>query len=117
MNAEITAPAPERKSCVSFADPDGDSWHVQEVTVPMPGRQTSALAAFDSVAGLADALRRAAAVSATDAEFQVTVPLTGAYALGPEAGEWMQADDYCGPEGHDGPFFYGVGSHIVGRPG
>jgi len=62
VNAEIAAPAPERKSYVSFADPDGDSWHVQEVTVPMPGRHTSALAAFDSVAGLADALRRAAAV-------------------------------------------------------
>ena len=38
MNAEITAPAPERKSYVSFADPDGDSWYRQEVTVPMPGR-------------------------------------------------------------------------------
>jgi len=38
VNAEITAPAPERKSCVSFADPDGASWYRQEVTVPMPGR-------------------------------------------------------------------------------
>jgi len=38
------------------------SWHVQEVTIPMPGWHTFAVAAFDSVAGLADALRRAAAV-------------------------------------------------------
>ena len=43
MNPEITGPAPERKSYVSFADPDGDSWHAQKVTVPMPGRRTSAL--------------------------------------------------------------------------
>ena|SRR5579863_1186859 len=28
---------------VSFADPDGDSWHAQKVTVPTPGRRTSAL--------------------------------------------------------------------------
>ena len=38
MNAEITGPAPERKSYVSFAGPDGDFWYLQEVTVPMPGR-------------------------------------------------------------------------------
>ena len=38
MNAEITAPAPERTSYVSFAEPDGDSWYLQEVTVSMPGR-------------------------------------------------------------------------------
>ena len=57
-------PASERQSYgswVSFADPDGNSWFVQEVTTRLPGRATSALAAFDSVAGLADALRRAAA--------------------------------------------------------
>jgi len=27
------------------------------------------------------------------------------------------ADDYCGSEGHDGPFFDGGGNHVVGRPG
>ncbi len=48
-------------SWVSFDDPDGNSWFVQEVTTRLPGRATSALAAFDSVAGLADALRRAEA--------------------------------------------------------
>lgn len=62
--ARVTGPAPDHKSYgswVSFADPDGNSWFVQEVTTRRPGRGTSALAAFDSAAGLADALRRAAA--------------------------------------------------------
>ena len=48
-------------SWVSFGDPDGNLWFVQEVTTRLPGRAVSALAAYDSVAGLADALRRAAA--------------------------------------------------------
>jgi catechol 2,3-dioxygenase-like lactoylglutathione lyase family enzyme len=52
---------PSYGSWLSFADPDGNRWFVQEVTTRLPGRATSALAAFDSVAGLADALRRAAA--------------------------------------------------------
>ena len=42
-------------------DPDGNTCYVQEVTTRLPGRSTSALAAFDSVASLADALRRAEA--------------------------------------------------------
>jgi catechol 2,3-dioxygenase-like lactoylglutathione lyase family enzyme len=60
----VTGPAPDHKSYgswVSFADPDGNSWFVQEVTTRRPGRPTSVLAAFDSVAGLAGALRRAEA--------------------------------------------------------
>ncbi len=60
----VPGPAPEHKSYgswVSFADPDGNSWFVQQVTTRLPGRATSALAAYGSVAGLADALRRAAA--------------------------------------------------------
>jgi len=40
---------------------DGNSWFVQEVTTRLPGRATTALAAYDSVARLAGALRRAAA--------------------------------------------------------
>ena len=59
-----SGPAADRQtygSWVSFADPDGNAWFVQEVTTRLPGRVTSALAAFDSVSGLADALRRAAA--------------------------------------------------------
>ncbi len=61
---QVPGPAPEHKSYgswVSFADPDGNSWYVQEVTTRLPGRVTSVLAAFDSVTGLAEALRRAAA--------------------------------------------------------
>ena len=60
----VPGPAPDRKSYgswVSFADPDGNSWFVQEITTRLPGRATSALAVYDSVTGLADALRRAAA--------------------------------------------------------
>ena len=34
MNAEITGPAPERKSYVSFACPDGDSWYLQARSHP-----------------------------------------------------------------------------------
>ena len=60
----VAGPAPEHTSYgswVSFDDPDGNTCYVQEVTTRRPGRATSALAAFDSVAGLADALRRAEA--------------------------------------------------------
>ena len=60
----VPGPAPDHQSYgswVSFSDPDGNSWFVQEVTTRLPGRATSALAVYDSVAGLADALRRAAA--------------------------------------------------------
>jgi catechol 2,3-dioxygenase-like lactoylglutathione lyase family enzyme len=63
-HARVPGPAEGRKSYgswVSFDDPDGNSWFVQEVTTRLPGRATSALAAFDSVTELAGALRRAAA--------------------------------------------------------
>jgi catechol 2,3-dioxygenase-like lactoylglutathione lyase family enzyme len=46
-------------SWLSFADPDGNSWFVQEVTTRFPGREISALAVYGSVPGLAAALRRA----------------------------------------------------------
>ncbi len=62
--ARVSGPVPEHKSYgswVSFRDPDGNEWFVQEVTTRLPGRPVSALAAFGSVAGLAEALRRAAA--------------------------------------------------------
>ena len=62
--ARASGAAQERQSYgswVSFGDPDGNLWFVQEVTTRLPGRAVSALAAYDSVAGLADALRRAAA--------------------------------------------------------
>ena len=62
--ARVAGPATDHKtygSWVSFADPDGNSWFVQEVSTRLPGRTTSALAAYGSVAGLAAALRRAEA--------------------------------------------------------
>jgi catechol 2,3-dioxygenase-like lactoylglutathione lyase family enzyme len=48
-------------SWVSFRDPDGNNWFVQEVTTRLPGRVMPAPAAYDSAADLAEALRRAAA--------------------------------------------------------
>ncbi|MGH1565183.1 VOC family protein [Mumia sp. DW29H23] len=54
--------APERRSYgsfVSFADPDGNTWIVQEVTQRIPGR--TVWTTFDDAAALAQALRRAAA--------------------------------------------------------
>ena len=60
----VAGPAPDHQSYgswVSFSDPDGNSWFVQEITTRLPGRATSALAVYDSVAGLAGALRRAEA--------------------------------------------------------
>ena len=62
--ARVPGPAAEHQtygSWVAFSDPDGNGWFVQEVTTRLPGRETSPLAVFDSVAGLAAALRRAAA--------------------------------------------------------
>ena len=61
---QVPGPDPERRSYLSFAsfnDPDGNGWLLQEVTSRLPGRTTSVLAAYGSVAALADALRRAEA--------------------------------------------------------
>jgi catechol 2,3-dioxygenase-like lactoylglutathione lyase family enzyme len=60
--ARVPGPAPDHKtygSWVSFDDPDGNSWFVQEVTTRLPGRVTSAV--YQSEASLAEALRRAEA--------------------------------------------------------
>ena len=60
----ISGPDPERRSYssyVSFEDPDGNIWIVQEVTVRVPGRIDSAAMAFGSANDLASAMRRAAA--------------------------------------------------------
>jgi hypothetical protein len=60
----VPGPAPGHKSYCSYAsfnDPDGNGWLVQEVTTRLPGRTISVLAAYGSVAALADALRRAEA--------------------------------------------------------
>ena len=60
----VPGPAPNHQSYgswLSFADPDGNNWFVQEITTRLPGRSTSALAVYGSVASLAAALRRAEA--------------------------------------------------------
>lgn len=46
-------------SFATFADPDGNSWLLQEVTNRLPGRIDSNVTAFSSVGDLAAALRRA----------------------------------------------------------
>ncbi|MFL5812571.1 MAG: VOC family protein [Bdellovibrionia bacterium] len=59
----LTGPDPERRSyfnLLTFSDPDGYRWLIQEVTQRRPGRIDSE-AMFASRSGLADALRRAAA--------------------------------------------------------
>ena len=60
----ISGPDPERqsyRSYISFEDPDGNVWIVQEVTRRAPGRIDSARTTFASASDLAGALRRAEA--------------------------------------------------------
>jgi catechol 2,3-dioxygenase-like lactoylglutathione lyase family enzyme len=60
----ISGPDPERqsyRSYVSFEDPDGNAWIVQEVTLRAPGRIDPATTTFVSANDLATAMRRAAA--------------------------------------------------------
>jgi catechol 2,3-dioxygenase-like lactoylglutathione lyase family enzyme len=60
----VTGPAPEHASYSSFAtfaDPDGNTWLLQEITTRLPGRIDAAETSFASTADLATALRRAAA--------------------------------------------------------
>jgi len=62
--ARLSGPAPERSSYgsyLSFKDPDGNGWLVQEITTRLPGRIDPATTAFASAADLASALRRAEA--------------------------------------------------------
>jgi len=62
--SRISGPDPERKSYgsyVSFEDPDGNVWIVQEVTRRLPGRIDPAMTTFASANDLAGAMRRAAA--------------------------------------------------------
>ena len=57
-------PAPEGASYgsyVSFSDPDGNGWLLQEVTTRLPGRTDPTLTSFGSTPDLAGALRRASA--------------------------------------------------------
>jgi catechol 2,3-dioxygenase-like lactoylglutathione lyase family enzyme len=47
-------------SFVTFSDPDGNGWLLQEVTTRLPGRIDAAETAYSSTADLSSALRRAA---------------------------------------------------------
>jgi catechol 2,3-dioxygenase-like lactoylglutathione lyase family enzyme len=60
----ISGPDPEGqsyRSYVSFEDPDGNAWIIQEVTRRLPGRIDPAATTFASANDLASAMRRAAA--------------------------------------------------------
>lgn len=60
----VSGPAPGHasySSFVTFNDPDGNGWLLQEVTTRLPGRIDRGETSFNSVTDLASALRRAAA--------------------------------------------------------
>src|SRR4051794_19127450 len=62
--SRLSGPDPERNSYgsfLSFSDPDGNGWVLQEVTTRLPGRIDEAATSFASADDLAAALRRAAA--------------------------------------------------------
>jgi catechol 2,3-dioxygenase-like lactoylglutathione lyase family enzyme len=63
-DSRLSGPDPERRSYASFVtfnDPDGNNWLVQEVTRRLAGRVSADTATFTASADLAAALRRAAA--------------------------------------------------------
>ncbi len=58
----VSGPAPDHKSYgsfVTFSDPDGNGWLVQEVTTRLPGRVDPAATSFASAGDLSSAMRRA----------------------------------------------------------
>ena len=60
--ARLSGPAPDRSSYgsfVSFSDPDGNVWLLQEVTTRLPGRIDPGSISFGSASDLASAFRRA----------------------------------------------------------
>ncbi len=62
--ARLAGPDPDRRSYssfLSFSDPDGNGWVLQEITTRLPGRVDPTRTVFTSPADLAGALRRAAA--------------------------------------------------------
>ncbi|MGW7420352.1 VOC family protein [Streptomyces sp. NPDC054813] len=63
-DARLPGPAPQHGSYgsfLSFSDPDGNGWLLQEVTDRLPGRLDPTATSFASAEDLASALRRAAA--------------------------------------------------------
>ena len=64
VEARQPGPDPDRTSYGSFfsiADPDGNTWIVQEVTARLPGRISADATGYSSAADLESALRRAEA--------------------------------------------------------
>jgi catechol 2,3-dioxygenase-like lactoylglutathione lyase family enzyme len=62
--ARLSGPAPDGRSYasfVSFNDPDGNGWLLQEITTRLPGRIDSDATTYASVSDLANAMRRAEA--------------------------------------------------------
>ena len=63
-DGRVSGPAPRPGSYgsfVSFRDPDGNGWLLQEVTTRLPGRVDPGATSFSSASDLASALRRAEA--------------------------------------------------------
>jgi Glyoxalase/Bleomycin resistance protein/Dioxygenase superfamily. len=63
-NPRVTGRDPEGRSYfsfVSFEDPDGNRWLIQEITARLPGRIDRASTTFSSASDLSSALRRAEA--------------------------------------------------------
>jgi catechol 2,3-dioxygenase-like lactoylglutathione lyase family enzyme len=63
-SGRVSGPAPEHasyRSFVTFSDPDGNTWLLQEVTMRLPGRIDPTTTSFKSTSDLASALRRAEA--------------------------------------------------------
>jgi catechol 2,3-dioxygenase-like lactoylglutathione lyase family enzyme len=63
-DARVSGPAPDRRSYasfVSFSDPDGNGWLLQEITTRLPGRIDPGATSFGSASDLASAFRRAEA--------------------------------------------------------
>jgi catechol 2,3-dioxygenase-like lactoylglutathione lyase family enzyme len=63
-DARVPGRDPQRSSYgsfLSFSDPDGNGWVLQEITTRLPGRVDPSVTTFASTQDLAGALRRAAA--------------------------------------------------------
>ncbi|MEU9318293.1 VOC family protein [Streptomyces sp. NPDC048295] len=66
VEGRVPGADPERRSYgsfLSFSDPDGNGWVLQEVTTRLPGRIDPSATVFASVQDLAAALRRAQAAN------------------------------------------------------
>ncbi|MEW2290783.1 VOC family protein [Streptomyces sp. NPDC047841] len=80
--ARVPGPEPRRTSYgsfLSFNDPDGNEWVLQEITRRLPGRVDPAATTFSSADDLASALRRAAAARHRQGE-----------GTGPEDPDWPE---------------------------